>query len=56
MDLRVQSVNVISMLQFQYENCFSPLDLFAKLRKVTFVFVISVCSHGTTLFPLEGFS
>ena len=28
-------------------NCFSPLGLFAKLRKVTIGLVISVCSHGT---------
>ena len=28
---------------------------FAKLRKATISFVMSVCPHGTTQLPLEGF-
>jgi hypothetical protein len=32
------------------------LGAFAKLRKATISFVISVRSHGTTRLPLEGFS
>jgi hypothetical protein len=37
--------------------CFEGLFLggFAKLRKVTTSFVMSVCPHGTTRLPLDGF-
>ena len=34
----------------------SILGAFAKLRKATISFVVSVRPHGTTRFPLEGFS
>jgi len=30
--------------------------VFAKLRKVTIGFIMSVCPHGTTQIPPEGFS
>jgi uncharacterized membrane protein SpoIIM required for sporulation len=43
---------------FQDLNC--VLGAFAKFRKATISFVIfvrlSVCPHGTTLLPLDGFS
>jgi len=32
------------------------LGAFAKLRKGTASFVLSVCPHGTTRLPLDGFS
>jgi hypothetical protein len=32
------------------------LGALAKLRKATFSFIVSVCTHGTTLLPLYGFS
>jgi hypothetical protein len=32
------------------------LDTLARLRKATISFFMSVYPHGTTLFPLDGFS
>jgi len=32
------------------------LDAFAKLQKATISFVASLCPHGTTRLPLDGFS
>jgi hypothetical protein len=32
------------------------LGAFAKFRKATISFVMSVCPHGTTRFPMDGFS
>jgi hypothetical protein len=32
------------------------LGAFAKLRKATISFVLSIRTHGTTRLPLEGFS
>jgi len=29
--------------------------MFAKLQKATLSFIMSVCSHGTTQLPLDGF-
>jgi hypothetical protein len=33
----------------------SLLGMFAKLRKATFSFFMSVCLHGTTQLPLDEF-
>jgi hypothetical protein len=32
------------------------LGVFAKLRKETVSFIMSICPHGTTRAPLDGFS
>ena len=52
-----------SLIIFLIGNIHAFLDAFAKLRKATISFVISVCPivcpsvrpHGTTRLPLDGF-
>jgi hypothetical protein len=46
--------NCVIVGQCQY--WMSPIGAFAKLRKATIGFVMSVCPHGTTRVPLDGFS
>jgi hypothetical protein len=40
----------------QWQSVLVFLGAFAKLRKATISFVVSVRSHGTTCLPLDGFS
>ena len=42
-----------NVLDVHYSVTF--LGAFAKLRKATIGFVMSVCPHGTTRLPLDGF-
>jgi hypothetical protein len=63
-----QELNAIFVINFKLGvilqkvlgNLESYLGVFAKLRKTTISFVVSVCPsvrpHGTTLFLLDGFS
>ena len=44
--------NACPLAQLQYISFLGP---FAKLRKATISFVMSVCPHGTTRLPLNGF-
>ena len=41
---------------FVTSKCSYFLGAFAKLRNATVSFVMSVCPHGTTRLPLDGFS
>ena len=46
----------LSRIEHAARELLTLLGAFAKLRKATTIFVMSVRPHGTTLFPLGGFS
>jgi hypothetical protein len=54
-----QVISLVSSLLFVFRcrpSWYTILSAFAKLRKTTISFVMSVCPHGTTRLPLKGFS
>ena len=50
----IQMLYHIPYVQLKFDS-WSYVGAFEKLRKVTIRFVMSVCPHGTTRFPLPDF-
>jgi hypothetical protein len=46
--------NSVAEFELLHSNIYF-LGAFTKLRKATITFVKSVCPHGTTVLPLDGF-